>query len=178
MNPADTYPQLETHQLTTQHALQTLKNKLDGLTVSDSPFQRIASSASIRSLSPTDILSTSPPLATSPPKALNGNGTPSSISFAKKSIPPSPSVKASDFSLPADKKEEVVSGRERGSFSAEQTRGNWGNRIVLTTYPGQANVGMASLSSKLIADPFPLDWDNPDPHLRGPSMSRVNGGNW
>jgi len=43
------------------------------------------------------------------------------------------------------KKEEESSGRERGSF--ELTKGNWGNRIVLTTYPGQANVGIFARSN-------------------------------
>ena len=56
--------------------------------------------------------------------------------------PVSPSVSVSGSPLPADKKEEDVSGRERASF--DQTRGNWGNRVVLTTYPGQANVGSSS----------------------------------
>ena len=93
-------------------------------------------------MTPIDILSTSPGAAGSPPIVHNGNhATASPITFTKVAIPKSPSVKASDFTLPADKKEEVVSGRERGSFNVEQTRGNWGNRIVLTTYPGQANVG-------------------------------------
>jgi hypothetical protein len=139
--------QLETQQVTTQQSIAALRSKLDSLAVAENPFQRTASSASIRSLSPTDILSTSPPLTGSPPKAYHGhNGNSalaSAISFAKKSVPESPSIKASDFTLPADKKEDGVSAspRERGSFNTEQTRGNWGNRIVLTTYPGQANVG-------------------------------------
>jgi hypothetical protein len=101
-------------------------------------------------MSPTDALSQSPPMTASPPKALNGkSGIPtSSLTFAKTALPASPSMSVSAFSLPADKKEEVVTGRERGSF--EQTRGNWGNRIVLTTYPGQANVGTILLITCLI----------------------------
>jgi hypothetical protein len=111
----------------------------------DTPFQRIPSSASIRSMSPSDALSTSPGSG-SPTKHSHSNGghvasSLSNLTFGKSVVPPSPSVSVSAFSLPADKKEEAVTGRERGSFATEQTRGNWGNRIVLTTYPGQANVG-------------------------------------
>lgn len=90
-------------------------------------------------MSPTDALSSSPPLGGSPPKHSNGNPAYASIGNFSKIHPNSPSVSVSAFALPADKKDEVTTGRERGSF--EQTRGNWGNRIVLTTYPGQANVG-------------------------------------
>jgi len=90
-------------------------------------------------MSPTDALSSSPPLGGSPPKPSNGNPAYTSIGNFSKILPTSPSVSVSAFALPADKKDEATTGRERGSF--EQTRGNWGNRIVLTTYPGQANVG-------------------------------------
>jgi len=125
-------------------------------------------------MSPSDALSSSPPLGHSPPKPSNGNTVYTSIGNFSKVLPTSPSVSVSAFALPADKKDEATTGgRERGNF--EQTRGNWGNRIVLTTYPGQANVGMTlsfpytriTCVDKL--DPFPLDWGNPDPHLRGPS---------
>ena len=126
-------------------------------------------------MSPTDALSASPPGTISPPKPLNGNSSnatnsvATALTFTKKAPPSSPSISVSAFPLPADKKDK---DRKRGSF--EQTKGNWGNRIVLTTYPGQANVGpyplMSSSSHELISpDPFPLDWFNPDPHIRGPS---------
>ena len=129
-----------------------MKAKLDTLPSGlDTPFQRNPSSTSIRSMSPSDVLSTSPPNTSSPPKTYNGSpskpysggtGTGSTLATGVNPLTPrpgSPSVSVSAFTLPADKKEEVVSGRERGSF--DQTRGNWGHRIVLTTYPGQSNVG-------------------------------------
>ena len=131
-----------------------MKAKLDTVPSGlDAPFQRNPSSTSIRSMFPSDVLSTSPPNTTpSPPKTYNGSplkpytgstSTGSTLATSLNSFTPlsgSPSVSVSAFTLPADKKEEVVSGKERGSF--EQTRGNWGNRIVLTTYPGQSNVGI------------------------------------
>ena len=135
--------QLEAHQLSTQTALLNLKTKLDTIPSGlDPPFQRNPSSTSIRSMSPSDALSSSPPFGYSPPKHSNGNTGYTSIGNFSKVLPASPSVSVSAFALPADKKDEATTtgGRERGSF--EQTRGNWGNRIVLTTYPGQANVGM------------------------------------
>ena len=129
-----------------------MKAKLDTLPSGlDAPFRRNPSSTSIRSISASDVLSTPPPNTSSPPKTYNespsqpysgGTSTGSALATALNSFTPrpaSPSVSVSAFTLPADKKEEVVSGRERGSF--DQTRGNWGNRIVLTTYPGQSNVG-------------------------------------
>lgn len=123
-------------------------------------------------MTPSDALSASPITNPSPPKPLNGSttSTGNTITTALNyhNIA-SPSVSVSTFTLPADKKEEVVSGRERGSF--DQTRGNWGNRIVLTTYPGQANVGTnPPYVTGLTIDPFPFDWGNPDPRLRGPSI--------
>jgi len=91
-------------------------------------------------MSPSDALSTSPP---SPPKPIKGSSTTSVPNIIATTLnfnsPASSSVGVSDFTLPADTKEEVVSGKEKGSF--DQTGGNWGNRIVLTTYPGQHNVG-------------------------------------
>lgn len=149
--------QLEMHQLSTQTALLNMKAKLDTIpSALDSPFQRNPSSTSIRSMTPSDALSSSPPLAGSPRtrspphRPPNGNTvtgtTPvaSHLTFNKATLPASPSVSVSAFSLPADKKGEAVPGtRERGSF--EGTKGNWGNRIVLTTYPGQSNVGMSLL---------------------------------
>src|SRR5277367_5366814 len=134
--------QLEAHQLSTQTALLNLKTKLDTIPSGlDTPFQRNPSSTSIRSMSPSDVLSSSPPFSSSPPKHSNGNTGQTSIGNFSKVVPTSPSVSVSAFALPADKKDGgTPAGRERGDF--EQTRGNWGNRIVLTTYPGQANVGM------------------------------------
>lgn len=130
-----------------------MKAKLDTIpSALDDPFQRNPSSTSIRSMSPSDVLSTSPPNTSSSPKTYEGSlakpysgatsSTGSALATALNSsspFPATPSVSVSAFTLPADKKEEVVTGRERGSF--DQTRGNWGNRIVLTTYPGQSNVG-------------------------------------
>ena len=120
-------------------------------------------------MSPGDALSVSPPITSSPPKPYGTGGntpiTPSGLRFEKKPVPPSPSVSVSAFSLPSEKQD----GRERGNF--EHTRGNWGNRIVLTTYPGQANVGMSIPVLSIDIDPFPMDWGNPDPHLRGPSIN-------
>ena len=130
--------------MSTQAALLSLKSKLDTVPSGlDPPFQRNPSSVSIRSMSPSDAILTSQTTDSSPPKSLSG-GT-SSIG---NTVAPglnindpvgSPSVSVSAFPLPADKKEEILSDRERGSF--DHTRGNWGHRIVLTTYPGQSNVG-------------------------------------
>ena len=94
-------------------------------------------------MSPNDALSTSPPLATSPPYPSNGNSSASTLSFQKKPVPDSPSISVSAFSLPDDKKEDPYSANRVGF---EHTRGNWGNRIVLTTYPGQSNVGTILLN--------------------------------
>lgn len=161
---------MESHQLSTQQQFLSLKQKLDTIPSGlDSPFQRNPSSTSIRSMSPGDALSVSPPITSSPPKpygtGVNTPITPSGLRFEKKPLPPSPSVSVSAFSLPSEKQD----GRERGNF--EHTRGNWGNRIVLTTYPGQANVGMSIPVLSIDLDPFPMDWGNPDPHLRGPSIN-------
>src|SRR6266496_1133996 len=107
-----------------------MKAKLDTITSGlDAPFQRNPSTTSIRSLSPSDVLSTSPPnTSSSPPKTYNGSppkpytgstSTGGALDTALNSftpLPGSPSVSVSAFTLPADKKEEVVSGRERGSF--------------------------------------------------------------
>jgi len=143
--------QLEAHQASTQAALSNLKSKLDTIPSGlDTPFQRNTSSTSVRSMSPEDAVSMSPPW-----RPANGNSSVPPL-ITGKSVPASPSVSASTFALPSDKKDDSGTREHRGSF--DHSRGNWGNRIVLTTYPGQANV-----------DPFPLDWYNPDPHLRGPS---------
>lgn len=130
--------------MSTQSALINMKTKLDTLpSALDAPFHRQPSSASIRSITPSEAVSpVASPQTNSPQhRPLNGAAPVASLlTFSKQPLPPSPSVSVSAFSLPADKKEEAVPGtKERGSF--EQTRGNWGNRIVLTTYPGQANVG-------------------------------------
>jgi hypothetical protein len=139
--------QLEMHQMSTQSALINMKTKLDTIpSALDSPFQRQPSSASIRSITPSEAVSPVGSPQTNSPQHRPLNGTPvaSLLTFSKQPLPASPSVSVSAFSLPADKKEEAVPGtKERGSF--EQTRGNWGNRIVLTTYPGQANVGILPL---------------------------------
>ena len=127
----------------------------------DSPLQRNQSSTSIRSMTPSDILSSSPPinngsLNTRSPqqKPLNSSTNTGSVAslltFNNATSPASPSVSLSAFTSPADKNEEAVPGtKETGSFG--QTKGNWGNRIVLTTYPGQANVGMSHLSLRAAA---------------------------
>ena len=143
--------------MSTQAALLNIKAKVDAIPAGvDSSLQRNQSSTSIRSMTPSDALSSSPPVNNGSPhtrspqqKPLNSNSNTGSVAslvtFNKSTSPASPSVSLSAFTLPADKNEEAVPGtKERGSF--EQTKGNWGNRIVLTTYPGQANVGMSHLS--------------------------------
>jgi hypothetical protein len=136
--------------LSTQTALSSLKSKLDTIPSGlDAPFQRNPSSTSIRSMSPNDAVSSSPIITASPPKPVNGNANSghsvaSVLTYNRSPPPASPSVAASTFSLPSDKKDDSMTGR-RGSF--DSTRGNWGNRIVLTTYPGQANVGTTSFDS-------------------------------
>jgi hypothetical protein len=131
--------------MSTQTTLLTLKTKLDSiLSGVDTPFRRNPSSTSVRSMSPSDVLSNSPPATSSPPRPVSESAsTPSTVTtalnFNKSPLPASPDLGVSALTLSTDKKDEVSSAREKGSF--EQTRGNWGNRIVLTTYPGQANVG-------------------------------------
>ena len=135
-------------------ALLNLKTRLDCLPHAiDSPFQRDASSTSLRSMTPADAVTSSPFIPPANTKAQNGastsptNTTISALSLNKSSIPPSPTISASAFPLPEDKKDHAATGRNRGSF--EQTKGNWGNRIVLTTYPGQSNVGMRQNLARL-----------------------------
>lgn len=131
--------------MSTQTTLLTLKSKLDSiLSGPDTPFRRNRSSTSVRSMSPVDVLSNSPPATSYTPKpvsedASTPNTAAGSLNFNKSPLAGSPTFGISAPTLSADKADELTSGRERGSF--EQTRGNWGNRIVLTTYPGQANVG-------------------------------------
>src|SRR5436309_8232630 len=126
--------QVDTNQLSTQSAILSMKSKLDTISSDlDGPFQRNPSSTSIRSMSPSDALSASPPVNLTPPvKPLNGSHPShtvvTALNFNKTTLPASPSVSVSAFSLPADKND---NSSHRGSF--DQTRGNWGNRIVLTT---------------------------------------------
>lgn len=133
--------------MSTQTALLNLKSKLETIPSGlDSPFQRNPSSTSIRSMSPGDAISRISPSPAKQPSNESNTSTPTTVATAldpSNNTPNSPSLSVSVFTLPADKKEEgggSEGGRERGSF--DQTRGNWGNRIVLTTYPGQANVGI------------------------------------
>jgi hypothetical protein len=137
---------MEDNQASTNTALSNLKTRLDTLPHAiDTPVQRNASSTSLRSMTPADAVAASPPLLPSNAKP-HAPSSPlssavSALSLNKSSIPPSPTISAAAFPLPDDKKDHATTGRERGSFS--ETRGNWGNRIVLTTYPGQSNVGMS-----------------------------------
>jgi hypothetical protein len=95
----------------------------------ETPVQRNPSFGNIRSMTPSDVLSTSPPLPS------NGAGA---LVFNKKPVPDSPSSGSSELSGLSPVKKADSSPKLP---AIEQSRGNWGNRIVLTTYPGQANVG-------------------------------------
>jgi hypothetical protein len=150
--------QLASHQSATQQALSEIERRLELATAPSGggfghSFPRTMSSSSIRSMSPIDALSSSPPRQVTAPKlpSANGNSSLSSTSVTPltlhKTAGESGSISA--LSLPsAEKKDDSITSHHRVSFD-HQARGNWGNRIVLTTYPGQANVGTLRLMSSL-----------------------------
>jgi hypothetical protein len=100
-------------------------------------------------MTPQDALSSSPPTTISPPQATSISLPNSVLSFAKKSIIPENIVPVSssedvDSSLFPSSTEKKGDALQRSTF--DYTKGNWGSRIVLTTYPGQSNVGKLSLT--------------------------------
>jgi hypothetical protein len=153
--------QMESYQTSTQKAISSMQAKLEAPSI-ETP-KRIRSSSSVRSITPQDALSSSPP---GPPAHF------SLLSSVKKPVvPENLNVDVETF-VPSSTEEKKDNVSLRSTF--EHTKGNWGNRIVLTTYPNQSNVGTFLTLILLNLDPFPLKWYEPDPLVRGPSNSPRN----
>lgn len=93
-----------------------------------------------------DVRPVSPSLMMKRPSFSNGTTALSSLSSSLSSSP----ERSNGKSAKAD-------GESRDGEQSKALNKKWGNRIILTTYPGQSGI-----------DPIPLNWGAADAHVRGP----------